>query len=72
MVVDPAGDAPRILSNTRELDLNIGLIVVTHTHADHIGAIHQVVENTGATFAIHTAEAEILQHSDFRQLLMGL
>ena len=31
MVVDPAGDAPRILSNTRELDLNIGLIVVTHT-----------------------------------------
>ena len=65
MVVDPAGDASRILSNIRELDLKIGLIVVTHTHADHIGAIRQVIENTGATFAIHTAEAEILQHSDF-------
>ena len=39
MVIDPAGDAPRILSNIRELDLKIGLIVATHTHPDHIGAI---------------------------------
>jgi len=67
MVVDPAGDAPRILSNIRELDLKVGLIVVTHTHPDHIGAIHQVVENTGASFAVHAAEAEIMQHYDFSQ-----
>ena len=53
MVIDPAGDASRILSNIRELDLKIGLIVVTHTHPDHIGAIRQVVENTGASFAVH-------------------
>jgi hydroxyacylglutathione hydrolase len=65
MVVDPAGDAFRILSNIRELDLKIGLVVVTHTHADHIGAIRQVVENTGASFAVHAAEAEIMQHYDF-------
>jgi len=37
MVIDPAGDAPRILNNVRELNLKIGLIVVTHTHGDHIG-----------------------------------
>ncbi|MFC1995943.1 MBL fold metallo-hydrolase [Chloroflexota bacterium] len=65
MVIDAAGDASRILSNIRELDLKIGLIVATHTHPDHIGAIGHVVENTGASFAIHTAEAEILQHYDF-------
>jgi glyoxylase-like metal-dependent hydrolase (beta-lactamase superfamily II) len=47
------------------LDLKIGLIVATHTHPDHIGAIGHVVENTGASFAVHTAEAEILQHYDF-------
>jgi glyoxylase-like metal-dependent hydrolase (beta-lactamase superfamily II) len=62
MVIDPAGDAPRILNNIRELNLKIGLVVITHTHADHIGAIRQVVENTGASFAVHTAEA--LQNSD--------
>ena len=64
MVIDPAGDAPRILNNIRELNLKIGLVVITHTHADHIGAIRQVVENTGASFAVHTAEAETLQSSD--------
>ena len=64
MVIDPAGDAPRILNNIRELNLKIGLVVITHTHADHIGAIRQVVENTGASFAAHTAEAETLQNSD--------
>ena len=64
MVIDPAGDAPRILNNIRELNLKIGLVVITHTHADHIGAIRQVVENTGASFAVHTAEAETLQNSD--------
>jgi len=65
MVIDPAGDAPRILNNIRELNLKIGLVVITHTHADHIGAIRQVVENTGASFAVHSAEAEIMQHYDF-------
>jgi glyoxylase-like metal-dependent hydrolase (beta-lactamase superfamily II) len=64
MVIDPAGDAPTILNNIRELNLKIGLVVITHTHADHIGAIRQVVENTGASFAVHTAEAETLQNSD--------
>ena len=64
MVIDPAGDVPRILNNIREMNLKIGLVVITHTHADHIGAIRQVVENTGASFAVHTAEAETLQNSD--------
>ncbi len=64
MVIDPAGDAPRILSNIRELNLKIGLIVVTHTHGDHIGAIGQLVESTGAKFAVHEAEAENMRRYD--------
>jgi len=67
MVIDPAGDAPRILSNIRELDLKIGLIVATHTHPDHIGAIGHIAEYTGASFAVHTAEGEIIQRYDFSQ-----
>jgi len=67
MVVDPAGDASTILSNIGELDLKIGLIVATHTHLDHIGAIGRLVESTGASFGVHTAEAEIMQRYDFSQ-----
>lgn len=47
MVIDPAGDAPIILSNIRGLNLKIGLVVATHAHADHIGVIGQVAEYTG-------------------------
>ncbi len=67
MVVDPAGDAARILSNISELGLKIGLVVLTHTHPDHIGAVGYVVEHTGASFAVHTAEAEMMQRYDFSQ-----
>jgi len=65
MVIDPAGDAARILSNIRELDFKIGLVVATHTHPDHIGAARHVLEHTGASFAVHTAEAQIMQRYDF-------
>lgn len=67
MVIDPAGDASRILSNIHELGLKISLIVATHTHPDHIGAIGPIVESTGASFAVHTAEAKTLQSDDFSQ-----
>jgi len=68
MVIDPAGDAPRIMSNIRELGLKIGLVVLTHIHSDHLGAVSQVIENTGASLAVHTAEARDLQHYDFSRI----
>ena len=67
MVIDPAGDASRILSNIRELGLKIGFIVATHTHPDHIGAIAAIVESTGASFAVHAAEAKTLLSDEFSQ-----
>jgi hydroxyacylglutathione hydrolase len=69
MVIDAAGDASRILSNIRELGLKISLIVATHTHPDHIGAVSPLVEATGARFAVHTAEAKNLQSEDFSRFI---
>jgi len=68
IVIDPAGDAPRIMSNIRDLGLKIGLVVLTHIHSDHLGAVSPVIENTGASFAVHTAEAQALQHYDFSRI----
>jgi hydroxyacylglutathione hydrolase len=65
MVIDPAGDAARILKNINELELKIGIIVLTHTHPDHIGAIGQVKKATGASFAVHSAEAPMLRRYDY-------
>jgi glyoxylase-like metal-dependent hydrolase (beta-lactamase superfamily II) len=70
MVIDPAGDAVRILNNVSELNLKISLIVATHTHPDHIGAIAQVREATKAKFALHAAEARIISEYHNSQFSM--
>jgi hydroxyacylglutathione hydrolase len=67
MVIDPASDAVRILNNISELNLNVGLIVATHTHPDHIGAIAQVKEITKAKFAMHSAEAGMISQYENSQ-----
>lgn len=67
LVIDPAGDAPRILDNIKQLTLDIKFIIVTHAHPDHIGAIAQVKEATGASFALHAAEGELLHSYDYSQ-----
>ena len=61
MVIDPAGDGATIMDNIEELRLKIRLVVVTHTHRDHVGAIRPIVESTRARLAVHTAEAPMLR-----------
>ena len=61
MVIDPGANAKQILSNVRELGLNIRLIVLTHGHMDHIGAVKGVKEATGAEVAIHADDARFLR-----------
>jgi glyoxylase-like metal-dependent hydrolase (beta-lactamase superfamily II) len=68
MVIDPAGDTARILDNIRELDLTIELIVATHIHPDHVGAVRAIKEATGARFAVHSAEAELIPRYDYSRL----
>jgi hydroxyacylglutathione hydrolase len=68
MIIDPAGDAPRIISNIQELNLKVAFIVLTHTHPDHTGAIGQIVQSTGAQVAVHTTEARNIRRTPDRLL----
>ena len=56
MVIDPGDEAGAILRHIQELGLKIELIVITHAHIDHIGAVAEVKKATGAQVAIHAAE----------------
>ena len=58
LIVDPGAESKRILETVNDLRLTISLILVTHAHIDHIGALAHVKESTGAEFAIHEAEAK--------------
>ncbi len=53
IIVDPGGEAQRILNRLDELGLKCTGIVHTHTHFDHVGATREVQEGTGAPTMIH-------------------
>lgn len=57
LIIDPGAEAKLILKTVNDLGLTISLILITHAHIDHIGALASVKEVTGAKFAIHEAEA---------------
>jgi len=63
MIIDPGDEAEVILKNVKDLGLDIKSIVLTHGHIDHIGAVKEVKEATGAEVAIHADDAQALQEN---------
>jgi len=59
-----AGNTAKIILQLERGGVNpqdIGLIVVTHAHADHTGSLADVVQATGAKVAVHRLEAEYVR-----------
>lgn len=69
MVIDPGAEANTILKAVKNLGLKVKYIVLTHSHIDHIGAVAEVKEGTGARLAIHEDDAESLQRPSFRMMM---
>jgi len=59
-IIDPGGDAKRILAEVKRLGLKIKYVINTHGHFDHTLANKEVVKATGASLAIHSADAPLL------------
>jgi hydroxyacylglutathione hydrolase len=51
IIIDPGEEADKILKEVS--DLKIDLILLTHNHFDHIGALFEVINATSAEVAIH-------------------
>lgn len=55
-IVDPGADPEVIL--TAAADARVEVILLTHGHPDHVGALKEVQAATGAPVAFHPADAE--------------
>ena len=71
IIIDPGADAPNILNTVRNLGLSIVLIVATHNHIDHVGALRAVKDATEAKYAVHEADSKEAMPAMFGRM-MGL
>ena len=60
MIIDPGGDAEKILDAIQESKVKVQHVVLTHFHFDHVMAADAVLAATNASLAIHHVEAAYL------------
>jgi hydroxyacylglutathione hydrolase len=64
VVIDPGGDAATLRLEIARMGVAVAGILVTHTHYDHIGAVADLAEATGAPVSISEVEAAVLARPD--------
>jgi hydroxyacylglutathione hydrolase len=60
VVIDPGGDATDLRLEIARTGVTVAGILVTHTHYDHIGAVADLAEATGAQVYLSAVEAPVL------------
>ena len=59
LVVDPGDEPDRIIELLKSNNLTVKYIICTHGHFDHVGAVTELKQQTGAKVLIHEEELEI-------------
>lgn len=61
LVIDPGSSPKELMRAIDEAGLKPVLILATHAHFDHVGAVSALAEAYAAPFAMHRADSEILE-----------
>ena len=60
VLIDASGDADQVLKEVRQAQARVRMILMTHGHADHWGALGRLRDALGASVGIHLADADML------------
>jgi hydroxyacylglutathione hydrolase len=72
VVIDPGGEADRILMTLARSRLKLRYIINTHGHFDHVGANKRLKDVTGAPILIHRLDAPMLDQLSASAASWGL
>ncbi|MGI6177034.1 MAG: MBL fold metallo-hydrolase [Eubacterium sp.] len=61
-VVDPGGHCPELVDDIKNKGIDVKFIILTHAHADHIGAVEEIKALTGAKVLLHKDDEEMLEN----------
>ena len=59
-IIDPGGDSELIIDKVAERQAIVKMILLTHGHFDHIGALDKIRREYGSPVLIHSADANAL------------
>jgi hydroxyacylglutathione hydrolase len=71
-VVDPGDEGEEILHRLAERGITLGMILLTHGHFDHVGAVRTLKERTGAKIHIHADDADRMRTAGRQGGMFGL
>jgi len=72
VVVDPGDEAARIALAVEQTDLEVGSIIVTHAHIDHVGAVAALADEYACPVLMHAESEPMLKQLPTQAMMMGL
>ena len=66
-IIDPAADCAKIERYLNRYSLDLKYILLTHGHADHIGAVNELKEKTDAKLVMTSADVDMIFESAYNE-----
>ena len=72
VVIDPGGEADRILEVLSRHQLQAVYLLHTHAHLDHVGATHRLHKTAGGSTCLHEDDMDLCENLALQAQLFGL
>lgn len=72
IIIDPGGEARKILAEVEKMGVNVTAVVNTHAHVDHIGALKDIKALLNVSIMLHQGEVPVLKSASRMARLFGI